>query len=283
MSRQGAVAAILALGLLGGAVTVGVGQPSTGQPALPSKNRLPGPAPDEVPDGPLGASIRYGERILTQTRVYAKEYTGNGLNCTSCHLDKGRKAYSSPWVGTWGVFPEYRSRNAKVNLLEDRVNDCFERSMNGRPLPRDGEEMRAILAYIWWLSRDLPVGVEPPGRGFVKLAPVGPTVKGRGEAVYDAKCAVCHGRDGQGLTSPSGDYLFPPLWGPQSFNIGAGMARRNTAAAFVKANMPYGQDGTLTDQEAYDVAAYFTEQPRPDFSRKDEDWPKGDKPPDARY
>jgi thiosulfate dehydrogenase len=170
-----------------------------------------------------------------------------------------------------------------VNLLEDRVNDCFERSMNGRPLPRDGEEMRAILAYIWWLSRDLPVGVEPPGRGFLKLAPVGPTDQGRGEAVYVAKCAVCHGRDGQGLTSPSGDYLFPPLWGPQSFNIGAGMARRNTAAAFVKANMPYGQDGTLTDQEAYDVAAYFTEQPRPDFPRKDEDWPKGDKPPDARY
>ena len=114
--------------------------------------------PDEktIPNGPLGAAIRYGKKVLTETRTYAKGYVGNGLNCSSCHLEAGRKAYASPWVGVWGAFPEYRSRNGRVNALQDRVNDCFERSMNGKPLPYDSDEMRGILAYIWWLSKDVP-------------------------------------------------------------------------------------------------------------------------------
>jgi len=103
------------------------------------------------------------------------------------------------------------------------------------------------------------------------------------ERIYAEKCALCHGKDGEGTYNEKGETVFPPLWGPRSFNIGAGMARVNTAAAFVKANMPLGQDNTLTDQEAFDVAEFFTHQPRPDFAGKENDWPHGDKPKDARY
>ena len=241
--------------------------------------------PDEasVPSGPLGDSIRLGKLLATETGSRLPDYVGNALRCTSCHLDGGRTQNAAPWVGIWGVFPEYRSRNAMVNLLEDRINDCFERSLNGKRMPVDSNEMRAMQAYMQWLSRGVPTGVNVQGRGFKRIAAPALPDPTRGKDVYAAKCVACHGPDGQGMFGPSGEMLFPPLWGPRSFSIGAGMGRLNTAAAFVKANMPFGQGGTLTDQEAYDVAAYFTQQPRPDFARKQDDWPKGDKPPDARY
>ena len=108
--------------------------------------------PDErtIPEGPVGDAIRYGTKVLTETQKYAKPYVGNGLNCSSCHLEAGRKAWALPWVGIWGVFPEYRSRSGKINALQDRINDCFERFMNGTALPYDGDEMRDMLAYMWW-------------------------------------------------------------------------------------------------------------------------------------
>src|SRR5262245_64887411 len=133
-------------------------------------------------------------------------------------------------VGLWGVFPEYRSRNAQINALQDRVNDCFERSMNGKPLPYNSDEMRGILAYIWWLSTDVPTGAEVRGRGFARVRVGRPPDELRGQAIYAEKCAVCHGPDGQGREGPNGGYLFPALWGPKSFNIGAGMARLDNAA-----------------------------------------------------
>ncbi|WP_316683759.1 c-type cytochrome [Ralstonia holmesii] len=46
------------------------------------------------------------------------------------------------------------------------------------------------------------------------------------------------------------------------------MARIYTAAAFVKHNMPLCKGGTLTAQEAVDVAAFFTQQPRPDYAAR---------------
>jgi thiosulfate dehydrogenase len=241
--------------------------------------------PDDstIPSGPMGDAIRYGQQVLTQTQIYAKPHVGNGLNCTSCHLNGGKTAFASPWVGIWGVFPEYRSRNGFVNSLQDRINECFQRSINGKPLAFDSKEMRGILAYMWWLSKDVPTGVNVVGRGFKRISAESAPDAARGKEIYAAKCAACHGPDGQGITGPKGEYQFPALWGPQSFNIGAGMARLNNAAAFVKANMPLGQGNTLTDQEAFDVALYFTQQPRPDFAGKGNDWPNGDKPKDARY
>lgn len=251
--------------------------------ALPASWPLVAPDPATIPDGPMGDAIRRGQTLVTRTREELPDHVGNGLHCSSCHLGGGTVANAGPWVGITGVFPEFRTRNAKVNVLQDRVNDCFERSMNGEPLPPASDDMTAIVAYMTWLSQGVPSGVPIEGRGFARIkAPATPDPS-NGEKLYGERCAACHGADGQGLSGPDGAYLYPALWGDRSFNIGAGMARPDTAAAFVRWNMPLGQGGTLTDQEAYDLAAYFTTRPRPDFARKGEDWPNGGKPRDARY
>jgi len=275
------LAAFVAIGATLAAVSAGFAQSQ--RRTLDRVVSLHTPDESTIPEGPVGAAVRYGKKVLTDTQTYARAYIGNGLNCSSCHLDAGTRPYASPWVGLWGVFPEYRSRNAQVNALQDRINDCFERSMNGKPLPYESDEMRGILAYIWWLSRDVPTGVSVKGRGFPRIRLSRPANPQRGESVYAQKCIVCHGADGQGRRGPNGQYLFPALWGPESFNIGAGMARLSNAAGFVKANMPLGQDGRLSDADAIDVAAYFIRQPRPDFPAKTRDWPKGGKPDDAPY
>jgi thiosulfate dehydrogenase len=251
--------------------------------AQPVEWPIRAPDPATIPEGPLGDAIRRGQQLVTHTRDELPEHVGADLNCTSCHLKGGTVPDAGPWVGLPGEFPEYRARNDRVVTLEGRVNDCFERSMNGEPIDPAGQDMTAIVAYMTWLSKDVPVGVPVEGRGFAKIADPPQADPERGEALYAQKCAACHGAGGQGLDAPDGSYLYPPLWGERTFNIGAGMARLDTAAAFVHDNMPLGQGGTLTEQEAYDVAAYFTTQPRPDFAGKAQDWPKGNKPRDARY
>ncbi len=240
------------------------------------------PDPSTIPTGALGDAVRRGEHLATHTAEALPDYVGADLNCTNCHLRAGTVAKAGPWVGLAGVFPEYRTRSDSVVTLEARIDDCFERSVNGRRLPMESPDMAALVAYVTWLSKDVPVGVSVEGRGFQKLTSSPTPDPGHGREVYAAKCASCHGANGQGVVS--GDQItFPPLWGDGSFNVGAGMARLDTAAAFVKWNMPLGQGGSLTDQEAYDVAAFFTTQPRPDYAGKVADWPKGGKPRDARY
>ena len=240
------------------------------------------PAIDTIPSGPLGASIRLGLSIVGDTQAHARAYVGNGLNCVSCHLDGGRVAYAAPLAGLTGIFPEYRARRGRVESLEERINDCFVRSMNGRALPPGSAEMVGLLAYTAWLSQGVPTGSEVLGRGFRDItAPAKPDPV-RGKLLYAQKCAACHGATGQGLRGAGNAFAFPPLWGAQSFNTGAGLARVSVAAAFVQAKMPLGNGGTLTDQEAYDIAAYFTVQPRPKFDASTQDWPKGDRPADAR-
>ncbi len=241
------------------------------------------PAPQSVPDGALGDAVRLGLSIVNATQSTAKAYVGNGLNCASCHLNGGTVPYAAPLAGLWGVFPEYVVRSARVETLEDRINDCFVRSMNGRPLPVDGSEMRALLAYTAWLSTGVPTGSSVLGRGFVELeAPQSAPDAARGKRVYAQECAACHGSDGAGLRSADGTFAMPPLWGPQSFNTGAGMARVSVAAAFVHAKMPLGRGNSLTVQDAWDVAAFFTAEPRPGFAGSANDWPRGGKPSDAR-
>ena len=240
------------------------------------------PATTALPAGPLGDSVRYGQSLVTNTRTLAAGFVGNGLTCTNCHLDAGRVAYAAPLAGLWGVFPEYRARRGSVESLAERINDCFERSMNGKPLPSESREMIALLSYIAWLSEGVPTGVEVQGRGFKEITAPSPPNPTRGESLYVAKCAACHGADGQGLRSADNAYAFPPLWGAQSFNDGAGMARVSVAAGFVQAKMPLGNAGSLSDQEAYDIAAYFTSKPRPEFSARKNDWPRGGAPADAR-
>jgi len=239
------------------------------------------PSNADMPKGPLGDAIRIGQSVVTNTRAVAAPFVGNGLTCANCHLDAGRVAYAAPLAGLWGVFPEYRARRGSVESLTERINDCFMRSMNGKALPSKSREMIGLLAYIAWLSAGVPTGTEVQGRGFKEFAAPATPNPARGEALYAAKCAACHGADGQGLRGADA-YVFPPLWGPQSFNVGAGMARTSVAAGFVQAKMPLGNGSTLSDQEAYDIAAYFTAKPRPEFPAAKNDWPHGDAPPDAR-
>jgi thiosulfate dehydrogenase len=248
--------------------------------AAPAPFKLP---PDSsIPSGPDGEAIRLGKTLITDTRKLLPGNVGNGLNCTNCHIGAGTTPGAGPFVGLWGVFPEYRARNGSIDSLQERINDCFERSMNGKALVYDSTEMNAILMYVKWLSTGVPVGTPVTGRGMGKVDQnLKPNVS-RGDKIYDAKCASCHGPEGEGTKNTVGGYFFPPVWGDASFNVGAGMARTYTAAAFIKRNMPLGQGGSLSDQEAVDVAEFLTHQPRPNFDGAKNDYAKGGKPKDAR-
>ena len=235
-----------------------------------------------IPEGPARASIHRGYQIVSKTFETLPDNVGNGLHCTSCHLDGGTLAGAGPWIGLPAVFPEFRARSGKRDPLHRRINDCFERSMNGSALAPEGADMAAILDYINFISRDAPGGKPQPGRGFKRIEPPRTPDRAAGAQKYATRCASCHGADGGGLLA-DGKYAFPPVWGARSFNIGAGMARLDTAAAFIRANMPRGAGGTLSDQDAYDIADFLIFQPRPDFAGKVHDWPQGGKPRDARY
>lgn len=240
------------------------------------------PAESAMPKGPEGDAIRLGKRLITDTRKQLPNNVGNGLNCASCHLGAGTVAYAGPFVGLWGMFPEYRSRGADINSLQDRINDCFQRSMNGKALAYDSKEMNAMLMYMRWLSTGVPTGTPVAGRGMGKVNTALMPNAAHGKTLYVQKCASCHGAQGEGLKNPTGGYTFPPVWGNASFNIGAGMARTYTAAAFIRHNMPLGQGNTLSEQEAVDVAEYVTHQPRPAYAPAKNDYAKGNKPKDAR-
>ncbi len=241
---------------------------STAKPVLAPLPPLPG--------GDLGLAVERGRAILLATRDSLPGYVGNDLRCTSCHLDEGRRPNAMPWVGVTARFPQYRSRNAAVQRLEDRINDCFERSLAGRPLRWDDPAMRDIVAYMAWLSTGIPQGSSVPGQGLpLGSAEPGDTV--HGAAVFSRECARCHGVAGEGMAAN------PPLWGPRSYTIGAGMARLRTVAAFVRHNMPFDRAGSLSEQDAQDVATFLTTRPRRDFAAKADDWPRGDPPPDVAY
>jgi thiosulfate dehydrogenase len=239
---------------------------------------------------PNAQQLVRGMRLNFETRTAVPPNVGNQLNCTSCHLNAGTVADGSPYVGVSAFFPSYAPRAGRVITMEERINGCFLRSMNGKPLPVDSPDMKAMVAYFDWMKGQTKPGDKVAGRGVGKIdMTIKPDVE-NGKKVYAAQCAVCHGRDGEGLMAGDGHVVYPPLWGDQSFNIGAGMARTYTAAAFVKRNMPIGfheqfplGQGGLSDQESVDVAEYFSHQPRPDFAAKVKDWPKDPKPADSRY
>ncbi|WP_350562703.1 c-type cytochrome [Psychrobacter sp. CAL346-MNA-CIBAN-0220] len=240
--------------------------------------------PDEstIPDDERGAAIRRGLQLVNHTYKELPDNVGNQLNCTSCHLSNGSEAYAAPWNGLPGIFPIYRSRGARVNSLQERVNGCFERSMNGKALDLGSDEMNDIMTYMTWLSQDMPVGVIPEGRGFVKVDKTLEPNSDNGKKLFAEKCTVCHGAEGEGQYNDDGTYVYPAVAGDKSFNDGAGMARTYTAANFIKGKMPFGQGNSLTDQEAVDIASYFTHLPRPVKANKDKDWPNGDAPKDVR-
>lgn len=277
LRRRTAVALLLVAGACAG------GAPSPSPVAATSDTlHLPAPADSSLRDDPMSRAIRRGLSLLTNTRDSLPDHVGAQLRCVSCHLDQGRRAFAMPWVGAYGRFPQYRSRSGEVARLEERINDCFRRSLNGRALPTEGREMRDIVSYISWLSRGTVSGKRVRGNGIDSLTPLLPDTA-RGRVGFTQYCARCHAPDGQGMLAGQVANAGPPLWGAGSFNIGSGMARVRVMAAFVHRHMPFDQPGTVAEQASFDIAGFVTAQPRPDFPGKELDWPNGDPPPDVAY
>lgn len=224
----------------------------------------------------MGASVRRGRALLAHTRDSLPSHVGSSLRCFSCHLDEGRRTSGLPLVGSYTHYPQFRLRRARVDLIEDRVNDCFLRSLNGRALPPDGADMRDIVTFLAWMSRGVAVGDSVKSQSVPALATLTADTA-RGAQTYVESCAHCHGAAGEGAG------VVPPLWGPKSYNIGAGMARYRTTALFVLHNMPYDRPNTLTPQQALDVSRYINTRPRPDFAGKENDYPTGERPSDVPY
>jgi thiosulfate dehydrogenase len=250
-----------------------------------------------VADDPFGTLVKYGHALFTDTANEigpkvpnpARRFAGNNLACQNCHLQGGTQPYAMSLIGVWGQFPQYRAREGAVDTLEDRINGCMERSMNGRALPLESREMRAFSAYMRWLSTGVPDGAKLKGAGTLRIKePERAADAGRGAEVFSQICATCHGADGLGQHAQTGaGYQFPPLWGPDSYNNGAGMSRLLTAAAYAMHNMPIGtafDAPVLTDEQAYDVAAYIISQNRPEKADLEKDFPiRLQKPIDTPY
>lgn len=247
--------------------------------------------------GPAHATEEYGRRLVAHTAELlgpdqpdpALRYTGGRLNCASCHLGVGTEPGSLTLLQTDEHYPRFSGRAGTMTDIEDRINECMQRSMNGKPLPIDSPEMIAMASYLRSLgSQYSAMGASlrkaeepPPFKTPARAADVA-----MGQVVYSTRCQQCHGSDGLGLfatTDMRKGYLFPPLWGPDSFNNGAGMHRVLTAARFIKARMPLGEP-TLTDDEAFDVAAFINSKPRPEMPNLENDYPdKSAKPVDNPY
>ncbi len=242
---------------------------------------LPAPAESLLTQDSASRSIKRGMALLLFTRDSLPAHVGNELHCTSCHLNKGRKPFANPLVGVTNRYPAYWARTGTEVTVQDRINDCFRRSLHGTPLPADGAEMRDIVAYLTWLSSEMPKGPHA-GLGVDSIPPLPPDTV-RGKTQFAMYCSRCHGADGQSGKNLGIARFGPPLWGPQSFTIGSGMSRLRIVAAFVHHHMPFDAPGFVADSIAYDVAGFVLSRPRPDFPGKELDWPKGDAPTDVPY
>jgi thiosulfate dehydrogenase len=275
--------------------------PPAASPA-PKASLLDRSAPniDSLPDDDYGKLARYGHALSTRTFAYIgpevkdrkMRYSGNNLACTNCHQENATKPFAMPWVGVTATFPQYRGREDVVSTVEERVNGCMERSMSGKPLPLNSHEMKAFVTYIHFLSQGIPVGAQVEGSGTKNIpAPNRRADPAAGEGVFKARCIVCHGEDGagkrNGVKGDAQGYLFPPLWGADSFNNGAGLNRLLTTMRFLKQNMPQGASHkatVLSDDEAYDVAGYILSRPRPLKAHLELDFPaRWNKPIDAAF
>jgi len=224
------------------------------------------PTLDQIPEGPEGDLIRFGRDIFINTQKLRGTYVNNDLSCTNCHLGAGANPNAAPIWATTVDFPQYRSKNLHVNTLYERLAGCFTYSMNGTPPAPNSKVMVALESYMKWLGTGIPSDAIVEPRGYIYLpVPEAKPDYARGEAVYAARCATCHGADGQGRKE--GDHVvFPPLWGPNSFNWGAGMHDLEKAAGFIKHNMPLG-NADLTEAQAWDVALYLNSFQRPQDPR----------------
>lgn len=232
--------------------------------------------------------IKYGKELIANTSAYLGpngkvKKISNGMNCQNCHLNAGTEPLGNNYGAVASTYPKVRARSGQMENVEKRINDCFERSLNGKALADNSKEMVAMVAYMSWLGKDVPKGESPKGSGIYEvpfLDRAADPVKGK--SVYARQCQSCHMEDGQGMSKPDkSGHIYPPLWGDNSYNDGAGLYRMSRFAGYVKTNMPLGatfERPLMTDEEAWDVAAYINSLPRPkkDLSK---DWPDISKKP----
>ena len=241
-----------------------------------------------ITDANLKQEVEYGKDLIAHTAKYlgpngsVKQIT-NGMNCNNCHLDAGTKVWGNNYGSVYSMYPKMRARSGQVENLYKRVNDCMERSLNGQPLKEDDREMKAMIAYIEYIGSNVPKGKEAHASGIYDLEYLDRAADPKkGKALYDSKCASCHQVNGEGiLATDKREYTYPPLWGKNSYNSGAGLFRISRFAGYIKYNMPLGatyENPQLSDEEAWDIAAYVENQPRPtkDLSQ---DWPNISKKP----
>jgi thiosulfate dehydrogenase len=263
--------------------------PTSDAAMLAEESLWTSPDADALPDGPEKTEILYGKDLIAHTGRYfgpkgsVSAGATNGMNCQNCHLKAGTQPFGNNYSAVASTYPKYRARSGKQENIYKRVNDCFERSLNGQALDTTSREMAALVAYIQFLGTDVPKGEKPAGSGLKKMAFLNrPADPARGKEVYAAQCASCHQANGQGVMAPDGiEYTYPPLWGAKSYNSGAGLFRLSNFAKYVKYNMPQGvehAEPVLTDEEAWDLAAFVNSQPRPGKDIR-ADWPRIEEKP----
>jgi thiosulfate dehydrogenase len=235
-----------------------------------------------IPQNDSGKTILYGKNLITNTSEFfgpngSLAHITNGMSCENCHQQAGAKPFGNNFSAVAATYPKFKPRSGANETIEKKINDCFERSLNGKPIDSTSKEMKAMVAYIKWLGHDVEKGKAPKGAGLFEVPFLNRAADpDKGKQVFQLQCTKCHAGDGQGKLNTDGkSYQYPPLWGSHSYNIGASMYRLSKFAGYIKANMPYPTTyikPTLTDEEAWDVAAYVNSMARPqkDLSA---DWP----------
>jgi thiosulfate dehydrogenase len=259
----------------------------------PMANPWTAPSEWRLDKEPNKAEILYGRELLTNTAYYIGfnglvDKNTNGQNCQNCHLQAGTQPYGNNLLGVTANYPQVRKRSAKATDIVGRVNGCLQRSLNGHALDSTNREMRAMVAYIKWIGQDAPKNYAPKGSKMPKIAFLNRAANpSTGEIIYKEKCQSCHQADGQGVMAEDDrTFTYPPLWGKYAYNDGAGLYRNSKFAGFVRYNMPYGvtyERPQLTDEEAWDLAAFVNSRPHPEKDKRN-DWPNiADKPIDHPF
>jgi thiosulfate dehydrogenase len=240
------------------------------------------PDTNKIPSSTEGNLIRYGKALVTNTSFYLGPKgrvaaVTNGMNCQNCHLDAGTRLWGNNFSAVSATYPQFRGRSGSIESVYKRVNDCLERSLNGKKLDTNSKEMQAFVAYIKWVGHEVPKNSKPEGAGIKNIPFLArPADPDKGRLVYKLKCQRCHGTDGLGsFNTDSTGYFYPPLWGNNSYNTGAGLFRLSHFAGYIRYNMPFDAPAkaeSLTDEEAWDVAAFVNTQPRPQV-KFIADWP----------
>jgi thiosulfate dehydrogenase len=258
------------------------------QGVVPNEGLWVAPNWESVKSEPNAEDIKYGKDLIANTAKYLGplgivKKNSNGMNCQNCHLNAGTEPLGNNYGAVASTYPKFRARSGQIEDIPKRINDCFERSLNGKPLESNSKEMKAMVAYLEWLGKDVPKGEIPKGTGIYELAYLDRAADPiQGKSVYARHCQSCHMEDGNGMTNfDKTGFTYPPLWGINSYNDGAGLFRMSRFAGFVKTNMPLGatfQRPILTDEEAWDVAAYVNSMARPSKNIT-MDWPDISKKP----